>query len=153
MADIKSSADRSKNMSRIRSKNTVPEMIVRKELFARGFRYRLHGSRAMGSPDLVFVSRKAVVYVHGCFWHQHPGCKNAARVKDDADSKWAKKLSGNRERDQKNLERALSKGFSVATVWECSLEPRKRHSEQRAITLNRLCNWLKDDRRSQVVDL
>jgi DNA mismatch endonuclease (patch repair protein) len=153
MADIKSAAERSWNMSRIRSKDTVPEIIVRKELFARGFRYRLHGSRAIGSPDLVFEGRKVAVYVHGCFWHQHPGCKNAAKVRGDAGSKWAKKLKDNTDRDRRNLKRALESGYSVATIWECSLEPRKKHSDRRESTLDSLCQWLANDQRPKTLEL
>lgn len=153
MADIKSAAERSRNMSRIRSKDTTPEMIVRKELFSRGFRYRLHGSPAIGSPDLVFWGRKAAVHVHGCFWHQHPGCKHAAKVRDDTDSKWAKKLKDNTDRDRRNLKQALDSGFSVATVWECSLEPRKKLSDRRASTLDSLCRWLEDDLRPKTFEL
>lgn len=147
MADIKSRADRSKNMSRIRGKDTKPEMLVRRALYSRGFRYRLHGSRDIGSPDLVFKGIKAVVFIHGCFWHQHTGCKNAAIVKDDTDDKWALKLKANVDRDEKNKARALETGFAVATIWECALQPKKKQSIIRQQSIDRLIGWLNRDGR------
>lgn len=147
MADIKSRADRSKNMSRIRGKDTKPEMLVRRALYSRGFRYRLYGSRDIGSPDLVFKGKKAVVFIHGCFWHQHTGCKNAAIVKDDTDDKWALKLKANVDRDKKNKARALETGFAVATIWECALQPKKKQSIIRQQSIDRLIDWLNRDGR------
>ena len=139
-------------MSRIRSKHTAPELRVRQALHSKGFRYRLHGNRIIGSPDLVFKSKMAVIFIHGCFWHQHPGCTNAATVKDDADSKWASKLRSNVERDEQNKARALEGGYTVAVVWECSLEPRKKKSAVRQYTIEQLVDWLNDGSRQKTIE-
>ncbi len=120
MADKLTPQKRSANMAAIRSKNMKPELIVRKWLFARGYRYRLHGKGLAGKPDLVFASRKKVIFVHGCFWHQHddPDCLDGRRPKTRLDY-WDKKLSGNLARDQRNLASLQQAGWQVMTVWEC----------------------------------
>lgn len=105
-------------MGRIRSKGSIPEMIVRRAAHALGYRFRLHRRDLPGTPDLVFPSRRKVVLVHGCWWHQHPGCKKATGSKTQADF-WAAKFARNVERDRR-VEAALrDDGWDVLTIWEC----------------------------------
>jgi DNA mismatch endonuclease (patch repair protein) len=114
---------RSANMSRIRSKDTKPEMAVRKVAHGLGYRFRLHQKDLPGKPDLVFPSRKAVVFVHGCFWHGHsdPGCRNAVLPKSRRDF-WLPKLSKNKARDSANVEALEAAGWRVMVVWECEIK-------------------------------
>lgn len=114
--------DRSEIMRRIRSKDTRPEMSVRRMVYRMGYRYRLHDRRLPGSPDLVFRSRNKIIFVHSCFWHRHPDphCRLARLPKSHLDF-WIPKLEGNRERDLRNLELLRRTGWTVLVVWECSL--------------------------------
>ncbi|MGF9562953.1 very short patch repair endonuclease [Neorhizobium sp. BT27B] len=114
---------RSANMARIKGKNTKPEMVVRRLVHALGYRYRLHRKDLPGKPDLVFESRKAVIFVHGCFWHQHadPQCRNSVLPKTRVEF-WRAKLERNVERDAENL-RALERlGYRVLVIWECGIK-------------------------------
>lgn len=120
MADMMSTEKRSSLMSRIKGKNTRPEMLVRQGLWRAGLRYRLHDRRLPGRPDLVLPRWHAVVFVHGCFWHQHPGCPYAAVPATRAEF-WQQKLSGNRARDARAHGALLASGWRVAVVWECAL--------------------------------
>ncbi len=121
MADTKSKEARSKNMSAIRSKNTKPEVIVRKYLFSNGFRYRINVSKLAGKPDIVLSKYKTVIFVNGCFWHLHEGCKYFVWPKDNADY-WQKKILGNVERDKRNYSALIAAGWQVLIVWECQLK-------------------------------
>ena len=107
-------------MASVRSKGTLPEMLVRRALHKMGYRYRLHRADLPGRPDLVFPSRRKVVFVNGCFWHHHPECKRASIPVSNRDF-WIKKLRGNRARDTKNVDLLKSGGWEVETVWECEL--------------------------------
>ena len=111
---------RSQIMASVRSKGTTPEMLVRRSLHKMGYRYRLHRDDLPGRPDLVFPSRRKVIFVNGCFWHQHPNCKRASIPVSNRDF-WMKKLYGNRDRDAKNVDLLKSVGWEVETVWECEL--------------------------------
>lgn len=111
---------RSKCMSRVRSKNTKPEMIVRRLLHSRGYRYRLHDTHLPGKPDLTFAGRRKVIFVHGCFWHMHKGCKQAGIPKSRVGF-WQLKLESNRARDELNIARLAEMGWRVLVVWECEL--------------------------------
>lgn len=111
---------RSELMSRIRAKGTRPEMAVRRFLHARGLRYRLHDKRLPGTPDLVFPSRRVVVFVHGCFWHGHEGCKRATLPATRAEF-WATKISDNVERDRRAEESLREAGWTVLTMWQCEI--------------------------------
>ncbi len=126
MTDVFSSAERSAVMTRIRSKDTKPEVFVRRLLFASGFRYRLHSDRLQGHPDVVLPKWRVVVFVNGCFWHSHEGCPRAARPSDNADF-WAAKLRRNKERDAENRRILTGEGWRVLVVWECAC--RKRTSQ------------------------
>jgi len=125
MTDIKSKEDRSKNMSAIRSKNTKPEIIVRKYLFSNGFRYRVNVSKLPGKPDIVLPKYKTVIFVNGCFWHLHEGCKYFVWPKNNADF-WKNKIQGNVERDKRNYEILIAAGWKVIVVWECQLKHSKK---------------------------
>lgn len=123
MADVHDKATRSYNMSRIRSKNTKPEMIVRKFLFSQGFRYRLHVKNLPGKPDLVFPKLKTVIFVHGCFWHGHDGCRYFVLPKTRSDW-WRLKIESNRNRDARTFRNLKLLGWRVITVFQCRLKSR-----------------------------
>jgi DNA mismatch endonuclease (patch repair protein) len=120
MADNRTMDQRSHNMSRIRSKNTKPELLVRKYLFNRGFRYRLHSKNLVGKPDISLIKYKSVVFVHGCFWHGHTNCK-FAKVPVTNNSFWVSKIEKNNERDRRNIRLLKKLGWKVFTLWECQL--------------------------------
>lgn len=119
MADTLSPAERSVRMSLIRSKDTKPELLVRKALWAAGHRYRLHAKGLPGKPDLVFPGLGTVVFVHGCYWHAH-SCQKG-RIPAQNSRFWQEKFLANKARDKRNSQRLRRAGWSVLTVWECSL--------------------------------
>lgn len=119
--DTLSPKERSERMSRIRSKGTKPEVIVRRLTSALGYRYRLHGDKLPGHPDLVFSSRKKVIFVHGCFWHQHQRCRQYRMPKSRLDF-WLPKLESNKKRDRANRAALTKMGWSVLVLWECKLK-------------------------------
>lgn len=133
MADIFSEEKRSYVMSRIKSKDTKPEMIVRKYLHAQGFRYGLHNARLPGKPDLVLRKYKTCIFVNGCFWHGHKHCKAGTRIPETRTEWWKEKLSNNRKRDLRKVAELLDLNWNVITVWECDLKIKKR--EQTLIQL------------------
>lgn len=139
MADIVDKAKRSQMMSGIRGKNTGPELLVRKGLHKQGLRYRLHGHSLPGNPDLVLKKYKAVVFVHGCFWHLH-GCKLFKMPQTRTDF-WEAKLEGNRLRDERNLTALLESGWRVAVVWECWL--RTANTRDNPEAMKRLADWIR----------
>ena len=124
MVDKVSKEVRSYNMSRIRSKDTTPEILVRSYLFSKGLRFRKNDKRYPGSPDIVLPKYKTMVFVHGCFWHLHDGCKYAVMPKSNVEF-WEKKLYGNKERDERNKKELEELGWKVITVWECELKKDK----------------------------
>ena len=113
--------DRSENMRRIRAKNTVPEMIVRRLVHGLGFRYRLHVTALPGKPDLVFPRLSKIIEVRGCFWHQHKSCIDSHIPKSRIEY-WRPKLQGNKRRDKQNEKKLIALGWNVCTVWECDLK-------------------------------
>jgi DNA mismatch endonuclease, patch repair protein len=116
-ADIVSPEKRAEMMSRIKGKNSVPELRVRKQLFGQGLRYRLHRTDLPGSPDIVLPRYRVAIFVHGCFWHRH-GCKYTSTPATRPDF-WADKFKANVERDKRAVEQLLALGWRVAVVWEC----------------------------------
>lgn len=118
MADFVTPEKRSKIMRGVKQKDTRPEIIVRKALHAAGFRFRLHARHLPGKPDIVLPKFKTVVFVHGCFWHQHAGCKDG-RVPASRVEYWEPKLRRNQERDQEKARELEAAGWNVVTVWEC----------------------------------
>lgn len=123
MVDTLSPAERSERMSRVRGADTKPEMLVRRMVHGMGYRYRLHRKDLPGSPDLVFPSKRKVIFVHGCYWHRHPdpGCPLARLPKSRLDF-WLPKLEGNRKRDERNQEKLENMGWGIMIVWECQLK-------------------------------
>lgn len=115
---------RSWNMSRIKGKNTKPEIVVRKMLHKLGYRFRLHRKDLPGCPDIVLAKYKTVIFVHGCFWHRHPGCRYAYSPKS-RESFWKKKFEDNVARDQKNFSLLSDMGWSVKIIWECETRDEK----------------------------
>ncbi len=122
MSDVHDKKTRSYNMSRIKGKDTKPEMIVRKFLFSQGFRYKLHDKNLSGKPDLVFPRLKTVVFIHGCYWHGHENCKYFVPPKTRTDW-WLDKISKNKIRDNKNVLQLQNEGWKVITIFECELKP------------------------------
>ena len=120
MADKLTSSQRSRCMSRIRGKNTKPEILVRKGLHARGFRFRLHNRKLPGSPDIVLPKYGVAIMVNGCFWHGHKGCRFATRPKSNVEF-WETKIARNRHRDEITTAHLEALGWHVITVWECEL--------------------------------
>ena len=119
MVDVVSPADRSRMMAGIQGKNTKPELIVRRMLFASGYRFRLHRRDLPGAPDIVMTGRKVAVFVHGCFWHRHQGCR-FAKMPATRPGFWKAKLEANVARDHHAVEKLRALGWRVLCVWECS---------------------------------
>lgn len=138
MVDIVDAATRSRMMASIKGKNSQPEMILRRGLHARGFRYRLHDRRLPGSPDLVFPGYHAVIFIHGCFWHGH-NC-HLFRLPTTRREFWQAKIEGNRIRDETTEAALLADSWRVLTIWECALKGRKRLLVDNV--LDRTAAWL-----------
>jgi DNA mismatch endonuclease, patch repair protein len=132
MPDVLTREQRHLNMSRIRAKDTKPEMLLRRGLHALGLRYRLHRRDLPGCPDLVFPRHNAVLFVHGCFWHGHQ-C-HLFKVPETRREFWLKKISGNVERDKRVIEVLRDEGWRVLTVWECALRGTRRHDLEEVLS-------------------
>lgn len=124
--DVHNKEIRSYNMSRIKGKKTKPEEVVAKYLFANGFRYRRNVKGLPGTPDIVLKKYRTVIFVNGCFWHCHEGCKWFVRPETNAEF-WKKKFDCNRERDKQNYKKLQDDGWNVIIVWECEI----RHSDRK----------------------
>lgn len=147
MTDVLTAEQRRLNMSRIRGRDTKPELLLRRGLHALGLRFRLHRKDLPGSPDLVFPKYQAAIFVHGCFWHGHncPMFKLPATRTDF----WAAKVAGNQARDEIALNRLAAAGWRTLVVWECALRgPARRPFEQVLVDVN---NWLKGDEPTSIV--
>jgi len=118
LSDHLSHEARSKHMGRIRQKNTKPELLVRQYLYSLGYRYRLHRIDLPGSPDIVLPKYKLAIFVHGCFWHHHPGCKRA-KIPKSRKEWWSKKFKNNQMRDARAIKSLKDMGWKVKVVWEC----------------------------------
>ena len=140
MTDIVDHATRSRMMAGIRGKDTKPEITLRRSLHANGMRYRLHAGGVVGRPDLTLPKYRAVVFVHGCFWHQHTGCRYATIPATRADF-WLRKFASNVERDLIVRARLAATGWRVAIVWECAL----RRPELVPAATNLVIDWLNSD--------
>jgi DNA mismatch endonuclease, patch repair protein len=136
MTDILTKKQHSETMSKVHSRDTKPEWILRCGLHRLGFRYRLNNCQLPGRPDLVFPKFHAVVFVHGCFWHRHPGCKNAGMPKSNVDF-WESKFAENVERDQRKKQELEKGGWRIMVVWECEL------SRYTVESIQRVAHWLK----------
>lgn len=137
MTDVHSKEIRSYNMSRIRGKNTSPEVIVRKALFSEGFRFRLHDKKLPGKPDIILPKYKTIVLVHGCFWHGHKDCKYFVIPKTRTDW-WKEKIDKNILNDNKNLLKLTDLGWTVIEIWECQLKAKNAEN-----TINELIHRLR----------
>ena len=127
VTDIVSPEKRSEMMSGIRAKNTKPDMRVRRALFSRGYRYRLHRRDLPGTPDIVLPGRRVAIFVHGCFWHRHPHC-SLASIPSSRSEFWTGKFAANVARDKRNVDDLIAMGWTVVVLWECGLR-RKKSSE------------------------
>jgi DNA mismatch endonuclease (patch repair protein) len=134
MADVLSPAQRSRAMSAVRSKNTTPELRLRRALHARGLRFRLHRRGLPGSPDIVLPRFHACVFVHGCFWHRHPGCPRTTTPATRAEY-WAPKVARNVDRDRSAIAELRALGWRIAVVWECALGVRKTEDAADALAV------------------
>lgn len=139
LADVVDAATRSRMMSGVRAKNTRIEISVRQALFALGFRYRLHNPRLPGKPDLSLPKYRAVVFVHGCFWHGHD-CSLFRQPLSNA-AFWKEKILGNRERDARHIHMLLADGWRVMTVWECAI--RGKGAGAASDVAIRIARWLR----------
>ena len=135
--DVHNSEQRHKNMAAVKSKDTKPEMVVRKYLWSRGFRYRVNNPRLPGHPDIVLRKYHTCIFVNGCFWHGHEGCKYFRMPKTNTEF-WERKISRNRERDREEQKLLARMGWHCITVWECELkgERREKTLESLEFTLN-----------------
>ena len=138
VSDVLTREQRHLNMSHIHGKDTKPEEIVRKYLFSKGYRYRKNDSRYPGKPDIVLPKYRTMIFVHGCFWHRHPGCRYATTPSTNCDF-WQKKFDQNVARDRKVQEQLKADGWHVIVVWECEIS-RKAEREER---LQRLENEIR----------
>lgn len=137
MPDFLSPDERSQMMSRIRSKNTKPEKIVRQFLFAQGLRYRIHDKNLPGSPDLVLPKYHCAIFVHGCFWHGHE-CQGERALQIDKPF-WNQKIKNNIKRDALDQFHLLESGWRMAVIWECALRP-----QHRQCSLSKILNWIRN---------
>lgn len=136
MADVHDKATRSYNMSRIKGTDTKPEMLVRKYLHAKGIRYRLHNKNLHGNPDLTLTKYHTVIFVNGCFWHGHKGCKYFVMPKTRTEW-WQEKIEETKNRDNKAIKNLKAQGWKPIIIWECELKPEKKN-----ITLENLYNLI-----------
>lgn len=126
-------------MSRIRSKNTKPEEMVRKYLFSQGFRYRKNDTRLPGKPDIVLTKYKTIIFVNGCFWHKHEGCRYFVWPKTNEDF-WRTKINANVFRDQENMKLLSELGWNVIVIWECELRKELFDSTMKRLIKTMCCN-------------
>lgn len=141
MVDVVDAVTRSRMMSGIKGKNTKPEVSIRRALHARGFRYRIHVNNLPGKPDLVLPKYKAVVFVHGCFWHGHT-CRYFKIPKTRADF-WLEKIGKNQTRDNLQIASLIEQGWRVAVVWECAVKNNKNRRSN--LLINLIVGWLLSD--------
>lgn len=136
MADIVSPEQRSRNMSAIRSKNTRPEIYFRKLLFSKGYRYSLNSNRVPGHPDIYLRKYNTAVFVHGCFWHRHDGCRYAYTPKSRVEF-WMKKFENNQRRDREVMKELSSGRIKQLIIWECTIKQMNRNREKEKEILGR----------------
>lgn len=140
MTDVHNTATRSRNMAAIKGKDTRPEMMVRRGLHKAGFRYRLHVAKLPGKPDLIFPKYKAVIFIQGCFWHQHQ-CSMFHWPKSRTEW-WVKKISANRAHDEAVQDKLRELGWRVLLVWECALKGKNRYSPEQWLEI--IIMWLRE---------
>lgn len=139
MTDIVSPQTRSRMMSGIRSKNTKPELLIRKSLHGQGFRYRLHDKKLPGKPDIVLPRYHAVILIHGCFWHGHD-C-NLFKWPSSNESFWKEKITRNKSVDERSYQNLQNAGWKILTIWECSMKGKQRRPVEQIVA--DVVKWLK----------
>ncbi len=144
MADIKSPEARSRNMSAIKSKNTKPEIFLRKLLFSYGYRYRIHTSAVIGHPDLWLRKYNTAIFINGCFWHRHQGCKYAYNPKTRIEF-WNNKFEQNVKRDNTVWKELEERGIRCLVIWECSIEKARKKTGDPQALLNEVTLFLHSD--------
>lgn len=137
--DIISKQKRSEIMSKVKCKNTKPEILIRKALFAKGFRYRINVKALPGTPDIVLKKNRTIIFVHGCFWHGHD-CKYGKYPSSNAEF-WKEKQERNKERDQKKIKELQELGWNVIVIWECEIKNKKMQQK----TYDRVIHALKEN--------
>ena len=147
MADIVSPEKRSQNMSAIRSKNTKPEMYLRKLLFAQGYRYRIADKSVQGHPDIFLRKYNTAIFINGCFWHRHPGCKYAYTPKSRVEF-WQKKFDDNVRRDSVVKAELLEHGIKLLTVWECAIRRMQRDKIEEERALAKIIFFIKSNEKN-----
>lgn len=147
MIDIVNSVTRSRMMSGIRGKNTSPELLIRKALHSRGFRYRIHPSELPGKPDLLLPKFNAAIFIHGCFWHGHD-CRYFKTPKTRTEF-WLNKIESNKVRDQKQIKALSSLGWRVLVVWECAI--RQMKSNNNTVLIELISEWILSDSTNQTI--
>lgn len=147
MADKIAKALRSKIMSSVRAKNTRPELLIRSALFKLGFRFRIHSSRLPGCPDIVLPKHRAVILIHGCFWHGHT-CK-AGKLPSSNKEFWEDKIAKNQERDRKVISALKELGWKILTVWECSLKGRSKKPFD--LLIDEIVDWIQNKDRDETI--
>lgn len=141
MADVLSKEQRQRCMSHVKSKNTKPEVLVRRFLFAHGFRFRLYRKDLPGKPDIVLPKYKTAIFINGCFWHGHENCKYA-KLPETNHEFWLNKINGNIQRDINTSSKLAEMGWRVFTIWQCELKPKTIEN-----TLNNLITELQNEQR------
>lgn len=147
MVDVVDKKTRSRMMSGIKGKNTRPELEIRKELFSRGFRYKLHDKSLPGKPDLVFPQYNSVIFIHGCFWHGH-SC-HLFKWPATRPGFWKNKILRNKLVDKRNYKQLNDEGWYILTIWECAIKGRTRKSVKTVV--NSVAKWLEFDNRNMVI--
>jgi DNA mismatch endonuclease (patch repair protein) len=148
--DIKSQEERSKNMAAIRSQNTKPEVYFRKLLFAQGYRYSLNSKTVPGHPDIYLRKYNTAVFVHGCFWHRHEGCKYAYMPKSRVEF-WEKKFESNKKRDSIVQAELQEKGFGYIIIWECTIRKMMKDDEFRENVMVYVKDFLKSNKKVEEI--
>lgn len=143
--DIKSPEERSKNMSRIKSVRTKPEMFIRSALHKKGMRFRVNYRPVIGAPDIYFTGKKVAVFIHGCFWHRHSDCKYAYTPKSNLEF-WLPKMDQNAARDQVIVTSLNESGIRVLIVWECTVKRMMKDAEYRDMILDLIVDYINNDR-------
>ena len=141
LSDIKSAEDRSRNMAAIKSKDTTPELYIRKLLFAEGFRFRTHSTLVPGHPDLWLRKYRTAIFVHGCFWHRHPGCHFAYQPKSRVDF-WNTKFQKNIERDSRVKAELKEQNIRCLIIWECTIRSMRKDPGKEAAILHEIVVFL-----------
>lgn len=143
MTDIKSFAERSKNMSKIRGKDTSPEIFIRHLLYKTGFRYYKNDNKVFGSPDIFIKKYKVAIFIHGCFWHRHANCKNTTWPKTNSEF-WENKFVRNQQRDMEVRNCLFVQKIRVIIVWECTVDSMMKNISNRESVINEISSFIKE---------